>query len=407
MKNVNVYPFINKGQYRNISVGEIVGYVVDEGVAVKNGKKIRKRTTFKTEGEAKAFAYKIDVAREAKQLRAVGDLGELMALRPELLHCKTRLDVVGATFSEAVNFYLTYKRSNKGEITVGDAMTLFQRTKKEQGCSDRYLWSLDKHHGRFLKTFKRSDIMNSISTEQIYSHVYGKHFKRWGSVTRDNYIRNLNVLFNFCVKREYLTINPVAKVDRPKKKNLEPGFLTVEDTQKLLAKGIELEMYDRVAVNVLVLFCGVRVEEASKMKWSNLKKSLSRVTVDASIAKMNQRRINYLPDNAKAWLELCVPERDEDWEKPIIDGDWEGKMSLLRKKAGITYTNNAMRHSFATYHVALYKNAHLTSSLLGHVRDVNVLFNHYRNVVSARQGVWYFDIQPEKKDVVSDQTAPS
>jgi hypothetical protein len=115
MKNVNVYPFINKGQYRNISVGEIVGYVVDEGVAVKNGKKIRKRTTFKTEGEAKAFAYKIDVAREAKQLRAVGDLGELMALRPELLHCKTRLDVVGATFSEAVNFYLTYKRSNKGE----------------------------------------------------------------------------------------------------------------------------------------------------------------------------------------------------------------------------------------------------------------------------------------------------
>jgi hypothetical protein len=99
-----------------------------------------------------------------------------------------------------------------------------------------------------------------------------------------------------------------------------------------------------------------------------------------------------------------VPERDEDWEKPIIDGDWEGKMSLLRKKAGITYTNNAMRHSFATYHVALYKNAHLTSSLLGHVRDVNVLFNHYRNVVSARQGVWYFDIQPEKKDVVSDQT---
>jgi site-specific recombinase XerC len=78
------------------------------------------------------------------------------------------------------------------------------------------------------------------------------------------------------VKREYLTINPVAKVDRPKKKNLEPGFLTVEDTQKLLAKGIELEMYDRVAVNVLVLFCGVRVEEASKMKWSNLKKSLSR-----------------------------------------------------------------------------------------------------------------------------------
>jgi hypothetical protein len=36
MKNVNVYPFVNKGQYRKIPIGKVVGFVVDEGVAVNS-----------------------------------------------------------------------------------------------------------------------------------------------------------------------------------------------------------------------------------------------------------------------------------------------------------------------------------------------------------------------------------
>ncbi|MCE0521659.1 MAG: hypothetical protein LV480_01970 [Methylacidiphilales bacterium] len=302
MKKTNVYPFINKGQYRNQPIGATVGWIVDEG-RVK-GK--RKRTTFKTEPEAKAYAYKIDVALEAKQVNAVSDLGELMALRSELTYCKERLDAAGATFTNAVDFYLTYKRSNKGTITVGEAIVMFRKAKQEQGCSERYLWSMDKHHGRFLKTFKSSDVMNSISTQQIYDHVYSKEHASWGSVTRTNYIKNLNALFNFCLKREYLTINPVLKVDKPKKKTLEPGFLKVEDVVTLLNKGVELKMYDRIAASVLVLFGGVRVEEVSKMTWRNVKESFSQVTVGANIAKMAQRRIWASPDLADRGSKMFI-----------------------------------------------------------------------------------------------------
>ena len=62
MKKVNVYPFLNRGQYKKRPVGEIVGYTVDEGQV--NGR--RKRSTFKTKEEAKTYAYKIDVARATK-----------------------------------------------------------------------------------------------------------------------------------------------------------------------------------------------------------------------------------------------------------------------------------------------------------------------------------------------------
>ena len=52
------------------------------------------------------------------------------------------------------------------------------------------------------------------------------------------------------------------------------------------------------------------------------------------------------------------------------------------KAAGIDpWPKNALRHSFASYHLAAHKNAAETALQLGHM-DARVLFAHYRELVS-------------------------
>lgn len=401
MKKVNVYPFINKGQFRNVPLGEIVGYVVDEGSVVVNGKKKRKRTQFKTEEEANAYAYKIDVAREAKAVNAVSDLGELMAMRSELMFCWDRLKTMGGTFTQAVDYFCTHYRSSKGDITVGDAMNLFKKTKLDQGHSQRYVDSLDRqHYPRFLTDFKSTQIINQITADQLREHFYHPRWSKvWGSTTRTNYIKNISALFSFLVKREYLTINHCLKVDKPKSIEKEIGYLQVLDVVTMLDMAAKYKWYDRICINTLVLFCGIRVEEACKMSWYHIHLDSKKVTVDAKIAKNRQRRINEIPENALMWLKLGYPQNPSLKREKIIPGNWEDKMSLLRRKcrekdSNWQYSHNAARHSFGTYHFALHKNPALTAVLLGHITDIKLLYKHYRGVETEEEAQAYFNIIP-------------
>ena len=53
-----------------------------------------------------------------------------------------------------------------------------------------------------------------------------------------------------------------------------------------------------------------------------------------------------------------------------------------------------MRHSFGSYHYALYGNPLETSRLLGHKASDQVLFDHYRALATKAQAETYFAIKP-------------
>jgi hypothetical protein len=49
-------------------------------------------------------------------------------------------------------------------------------------------------------------------------------------------------------------------------------------------------------------------------------------------------------------------------------------------KAGITWVQNGLRHSFASYHIAKNQNQNQLADLLGHL-DSRLIFSNYRAVV--------------------------
>ena len=105
-------------------------------------------------------------------------------------------------------------------------------------------------------------------------------------------------------------------------------------------------------------------------------------------AKNNQRRVNDIPDNALHWL------RDCRGRGRVAPDNFTKAMQRLRQKAGVPYRQNAARHSFASYHVALHDDAAKTAVLLGHPNPT-LLYNTYRECVAREQAVRFFDLVPK------------
>jgi len=57
------------------------------------------------------------------------------------------------------------------------------------------------------------------------------------------------------------------------------------------------------------------------------------------------------------------------------------------------WKTNALRHSFASYHLAHFKNAASTALELGH-HDSRVTFAHYRELVKPKEAKRYWQLKP-------------
>jgi integrase len=67
--------------------------------------------------------------------------------------------------------------------------------------------------------------------------------------------------------------------------------------------------------------------------------------------------------------------------------------------AGVQSKQNGFRHSFASYHLAQFRDSKETARILGHV-DPNVIHNHYKQLVSAREAERFWSLRPKEAAIV-------
>jgi integrase len=91
-----------------------------------------------------------------------------------------------------------------------------------------------------------------------------------------------------------------------------------------------------------------------------------------------------------AWLEPSYKNRTGK----ICPNGLRLRLEADRKRARITkWPSNALRHSFGSYHLARFENAARTALEMGH-QDQNILFAHYRELVSPEAAKQYWSIMP-------------
>ena len=375
-----------------------VGYRVDLGLV--NGKRTFKN--FPSRVKAQEFSSKCLKAEAQKHPSLLAEIDAVT--RHEVLAAMARLKEHRASITDAVDFFLKHSRPVKADATIGHVIEEFRAVKGKAGLSKKYLDTSSRcFFGPFRDHFK-DGLITEVTADVCEKYIYGH--KGWNATSRATHIRHLNVLFNFAIDKGYASLNPFEKVQRPKRQanNSADKVLPVESVIKLLQYALTHDYKPECAALVLVLFCGVRVDEVDRLTWDKIKLDEDKPVVVLDQTKANHRRVNPIPKNALEWLKLLRGTGK------VTPANYQGRMRYLRKASKAECKQNSSRISFASYHVAMHEDAAKTSLLLGH-KNPSLLWETYRALVTKEDAKRYWRITPtydgksETVQQVSDEEA--
>lgn len=150
------------------------------------------------------------------------------------------------------------------------------------------------------------------------------------------------------------------------------GILSVEETARLLAAAPR----DMMAILAIGAFADLRRAELERLEWSDIHLPGGFIEIKAAKAKSARRRIIKIQPNLKEWL---TPHAHESG--PVARGIFQQRLVSVRSTAGIKeWPHNALRHGFASYHLARFNNAAELALEMGHT-NANLIFSAYRQIV--------------------------
>jgi len=344
----------------------------------------RERLFFKTKEEAEIVAQQKRI--ECQNFGT--SLGEMPdAARAEAARLWKQLRDLGATLTEAVDFFFKHAKPDAGERTVEAVVDELVQVWRKRGCSAAYLQVQSSMLGLFKKAMVERKIHTVMSLD-IEKWIEGH--ADWQPRTRLNYQRSLSTLWEYAMRKKYATHNPLESLDDPILKNEPPGILTVEKATALLKAAQTKREGEMLATVAIGLFAGLRPAEIERLSWSEIDLAARLIEVTAKKAKTRQRRHVTISDNLFAWLKT-VKTRAGNVAPP---GKVHEKIVPLAKGIGVDpWPHDALRHSFASYHLAKHRDAARTALELGHGNQ-DMLFRNYRELVKPAQAEAYWNILP-------------
>ena len=202
-----------------------------------------------------------------------------------------------------------------------------------------------------------------------------------------NYRRVVGGLFNFGMKRGWCGKNPASAVEMPRVDETMPAFLTAKSAEALL-RTAEAEEPKMAAYFALGLFAGLRPSnELRGLRWENVDLEEGELRVDPATSKRRRTRIVTVGANLKAWL-----RRYGGTEGPVFYS--RRAFRRVVASSGVEWSVDVMRHTFATFHLAMWGDAAKTSLQLGHSGAPSVLFNHYRGLARKKEAERFWGIGP-------------
>lgn len=338
----------------------------------------RSRRFFRDKREAQTFLELCRVEHKNQGLAAFS-LSE--ALRVEAIDCSKMLAAAGATLREATKFYLRHVKAMERSCSVRAATDELLETKKRDGASRRYLGDLRARLNRFAFDFAKEPIA-SLTTRGIDDWLRQLLV---GGVTRNSYRRRLSTLFGFARRRGYIDANPIRDVERANEHPEPVGILTVDEIENLL----NCAAADMIPFWAIGAFAGLRTAEIQRLSWDEVHLDGNFIEVKAAKAKTGARRIVRIQPNLREWL--LLREHKSGLVSPV---NLYVRMGQDRALAGLTrpWPNNALRHSYASYHLAMFGDAAKLALEMGN--SPRMIFKHYRELVRPAAAAEYWSIQP-------------
>jgi integrase len=268
-------------------------------------------------------------------------------------------------------------------IAVPVLVEEFIASKQADGVSERYIQDCRSRLGRFGRDFKTQ--VAHVKTGDIDTWLRAlRHSPR----SRNNYRVLLVTMFRFARACGYLPRDRSTEADhiaRAKDNGNPIEIYSSEEMQDLLNHSDD----HTLPFVALAGFAGLRSAEILRLTWESIKWDQNLIEVKAQMAKTAQRRLVPLSVN----LAKCLKK----WRKakgPVI-GPVKLFMRLewLAEASGVKWKRNALRHSYASYRLAIIHDAGRLALEMGN--SPSMVFRHYRELVTAPDAEKWFALAPK------------
>ncbi len=320
--------------------------------------------------------------------------------RDDALEALKILDGTGLTLANAAKTARSAYHPPAGGQTVSVAISNLLAEKGGQNLRARSVQDLKNRLKVFEQTFGRR-LLGEVTRSHIEQWLKdlisteGQNPEPLSARTKKNYLVTVRTLFNWAASKGHFTSeNPAAKIGTPKIDWKTPSILTVEESKRLIEAACLKENRNLLPAVALGLFAGIRTNEITRLDWKSIDLSEGIITIGVDIAKKRRLRVVELMPACKAWLSVCAQK-----EGRVAPAKFNRRWTNFVKAAGFDDWGenrvNAMRHSFGSYHYALYSDAAKTTAMLGHRSNDQVLFDSYRSLARKKDAVAYFAIRPK------------
>jgi integrase len=385
----------------NVHAGEAYGTAYLVTVPAKITGKGRERKQFKARADALEAAEK---AWQGQQKQGEGYFDLTDDERRQIAAGVPQLREHGISIDEAVRFAIKRMRPDEKTKTMRAIVEELVASKKQRFERG------DLRERSYRDFHQRGEKFADGFDQRLAAEITGAEIKAWliglgvGTRSNRNYLAVMAETFRFATQKRYLAFSPLDDFTDVDRKELcgggaeatEPSILTPAQAERLLNAALANPDLGLLGAVTLGLFCGLRTEEIKRLEWEHVRlaESPPSVIIGAKIAKKRRIRHVEIPAAALAWLSLA-PDRNGQVTRSDHFNDYQKRFRKLLKLAKFTaWENNAMRHSFGSYHYALHGNPLETSRQLGHKASDQVLFDHYRALATKAQAEKYFAIRP-------------
>lgn len=306
------------------------------------------------------------------------------------------LDPLNVGLLDAVRSFVETHRVRSASIPFGQLFDLFLEAKAKR--SEKYKvqlrWAKDSLAAIHAKL--AADITVRDLDELL------KHEK---ATVKNAFMRYLRAVFNWGVKRDYLTENPIDKLDFEEVVKGDTEIFEPKIVQALLQDCLENDLA-LLPYRVLGIFCGVRPDgELHRLQWSDIDLTDKVVRLPAAITKKRRLRFIDLSANAISWLEAykrcggnvegsVMPfTADElrdhhraNWLR-VVGADKDGN-------AKRRWIQQGMRHSYCSYWLALHNDIDRLVLQSGH-ESKEVMWRSYYRAATKAQAEKFWSIEPK------------
>lgn len=300
------------------------------------------------------------------------------------------LDLVSVSRKEFAEF-LMWKASRKPDAYVPDLVDRFIESKTKSGKTTATIRELGSTLNKFKEKFPLSisEITRSAVEAWLDSSEKKRSPRRW-----NNMRAAICGLYRFARNDGLLPaeLTPVERMSR-RAVRVHVETYTFEEMQAL----IDAVPREWLPLIVLGGFCGLRPEEISPdprnggwkpaLRWENINWKKQKIDVPETVSKVRRRRFAILTDAAVAFL--------DDWKSaqgPIVP-----PLDAQRVKRGwigdLSWKKNGLRHSYASYRLALTKDAPALALEMGN--SPSMIFRHYLDLKHEDEAERWFSIRPK------------